>query len=238
MGSVAELSDVSNVPETPGWTGKLSALGDFASRRLAADDVQWLDEWLSACVRTSQQQLGTRWMEVYLSAPLWRFVLGPGVMGPTWWCGVMMPSCDNVGRYFPLLVLQPRSVMAFDSAGLTHLDRWWAHLTQAAQHTLQEGATVQAFEQALHSAPAWPAAATAWPAVDAQQARRQCPVPQTSALDLGLALLAGHVQQRLHGHSLWWAMAASAAPAAPGAVVSLAGLPPPAAFASLLHGRW
>jgi type VI secretion system protein ImpM len=229
MAAAADLSD------TPGWYGKLSPLGDFASRRLPADDVQWLDDWLSACVRESQQQLGPRWMEVYLSAPLWRFVLGPGVMGPTWWCGVMMPSCDNVGRYFPLMLLQARTSMAFDSAGLAHLDRWWAHLTQAAQHTLQENATVQAFEQALQAAPAWPAAAGPWPPVDAQQARRQCPVPQTSTLDLGLALLAGHVQQRLHGHSLWWAVAEGLAP---GAVVSLPGLPPPAAFASLLRGRW
>jgi type VI secretion system protein ImpM len=221
--------------DTPGWYGKLSPLGDFASRRLPADDVQWLDDWLSACVRSSQQQLGERWMQVYLSAPVWRFVLGPGVMGDSWWCGLMMPSCDNVGRYFPLLVLQARTSVAMDAVGLAHLDRWWAHLTDAAQHTLQEGSTVQAFEQALLAAPAWPAAVPHWPAIDAQQARRQCPVPQISTLDLSLALLAGHAQQRLQGHSLWWAMAAGAAP---GAVVSLPGLPPPAAFASLLHGRW
>jgi type VI secretion system protein ImpM len=220
---------------TPGWYGKLSSLGDFASRRLPADDVQWLDDWLSACVRSSQEQLGARWMEVYLSAPVWRFVLGPGVMGPSWWCGVLMPSCDNVGRYFPLLVLQARPAMPVDVVGLAHLDRWWAHVTEAAQLTLQEGATVQAFEQALRLAPSWPAAGTHWPAVDVQQARRQCPVPQTSTLDLSLALLAGHVQQRLQGHSLWWALAGGEGP---GAVVSLPGLPPPTAFASLLRGRW
>jgi type VI secretion system protein ImpM len=229
MDAAADLSD------TPSWYGKLSSLGDFASRRLPADDLQWLDDWLSHSVRSSQQQLGAQWMTVYLSAPVWRFVWGPGVMGPTWWCGVMMPSCDNVGRYFPLLVLQARTSITMDVAGMAHLDRWWAHLIDAAQHTLQEGASVQAFEQALLAAPAWPATGTPWPAVDAQQARRQCPVPQTSTLDLSLALLTGHVQQRLHGHSLWWAMAAGDAP---GAVVTLPGLPPPAAFASLLRGRW
>jgi type VI secretion system protein ImpM len=90
---MAVAADLSDLSDAPGWYGKLSSLGDFASRRLPADDVQWLDDWLSACVRASQRQLGARWMEVYLSAPLWRFVLGPGVMGPTWWCGVMMPSC-------------------------------------------------------------------------------------------------------------------------------------------------
>jgi type VI secretion system protein ImpM len=224
-----------DVSDAPGWYGKLSSLGDFASRRLAADDVQWLDEWLSACVRASQQQLGARWLEVYLSAPLWRFVLGPGVMGPSWWCGVMMPSCDNVGRYFPLLVLQARASLAMDVAGLAHLDRWWAHLTDAAHHTLQESSTVQAFEEALRASPSWPAAPLHEPAPEAQQFWRRCPMPQTSALDLSLALMAGRLRQRLHGQSLWWAMAADAMP---GAVLTLPGLPPPAAFVSLLHGRW
>lgn len=223
-------------PNAPGWYGKLSSLGDFASRRLAADDVQWLDDWLSASVRTSQQQLGERWMEVYLSAPLWRFVLGPGVMGPQSWCGVMMPSCDNVGRYFPLLVMRSCATLALHADGLADLDRWWLHVGEAAQRTLLEGATPEAFEAALGAAPVLPEGVPG-PAIEPERAWRQSPASQATSLDLLLALTAGGIQRRLQGHSLWWAVANVAADG-PGATVILPGLPPPAAFATLLQGRW
>jgi type VI secretion system protein ImpM len=228
-----------STPQAPGWYGKLAMLGDFASRRLPHDDVQWLDEWLSACLQASRGQLGERWLEVYLSAPLWRFVLGPGVMGPSWWCGVMMASCDNVGRYFPLLVLQPSPQGPAERSALDHLDRWWAHVAQATQDTLAEGASLTAFEDALLAAPGWPQPVDAQrllvPGNDINRPWRHSPVPQTTSADLLVTLSLGAAAKSLQGHSLWWALADDSAP---GAVVSVPGLPPPPAFAQMLTGRW
>ena len=93
---------------TPGWFGKLSMLGDFASRRLDPAWIESCDRWLSASMQASQQQLGHDWLQTYLSAPVWRFAWAPGVVDQQWWFGVLMPSCDNVGRYFPLLIAQAR----------------------------------------------------------------------------------------------------------------------------------
>ena len=65
--------------EAPGWYGKLASLGDFASRRLTPEWVRICDNWLARSVAASNQQLGARWLEVYLSAPVWRFAWTPGV---------------------------------------------------------------------------------------------------------------------------------------------------------------
>jgi len=46
-----------------------------------------------------------RWLEAYLTSPVWRFVLSPGICGDGAYGGVMVPSVDRVGRYFPLTIV-------------------------------------------------------------------------------------------------------------------------------------
>jgi type VI secretion system protein ImpM len=226
--------------EAPGWYGKLATQGDFASRRLPQDWVQSCDQWLSQCVAASARQLGGRWLEVYLSAPVWRFAWGPGVADAQWWFGVLMPSCDNVGRYFPLMIAQPRAQAPADRIGLDHLDLWWAHVARAAMNTLAEGATLEAFESALHHAPPWPgsggrALPPLAPAADAGGRWRQATPPGASLSDLAFALAAGGLQQRLARASFWWPMQADDTP---GSCTLATGLPPPESFAELLRGGW
>jgi len=48
---------------------------------------------------------GEDWLDSYLTAPIWRFLLSSGVCGQMPMLGVMMPSVDRVGRYFPLTVV-------------------------------------------------------------------------------------------------------------------------------------
>ena len=88
-----------------GFYGKLPALGDFVGRRLGRDFVAPWDEWLQKVMSASRQQLGGGWLDAYLTSPLWRFVLAPGLCGEPARAGVLMPSCDRVGRYFPLAVV-------------------------------------------------------------------------------------------------------------------------------------
>jgi len=94
----------------PGWYGKLPALGDFASRRLPPLFVEPWDRWLATGL-ASWRQSDEAWLEAFLAAPIWRFALGAGVpfeQSPGY-AGVLMPSVDRVGRYFPLTVVRPRS---------------------------------------------------------------------------------------------------------------------------------
>jgi len=93
----------------PGWYGKLPALGDFAGRRLPPLFVEPWDHWL-ALGMSHWREHDPAWLEAFLAAPIWRFALGAGVpfdLSPGY-AGVMMPSVDRVGRYFPLTIARPR----------------------------------------------------------------------------------------------------------------------------------
>ncbi|MBV1881108.1 MAG: type VI secretion system-associated protein TagF [Pseudomonadales bacterium] len=90
-----------------GIYGKIPAHGDFVSRRLNNDFIRYWDEWLQRGIATSQEQLGERWLNHYLVSPIWRFVLSPGVVDDSGWTGVLIPSVDSVGRYFPLTIAMP-----------------------------------------------------------------------------------------------------------------------------------
>ena len=91
-------------PAAPGFFGKVSSHGDFVSRRLPPDFVQAWDNWLQQCLHASRQQLGSAWLAHYLTSPIWRFVLSHGVLNEGRWAGILMPSVDQVGRYFPFTI--------------------------------------------------------------------------------------------------------------------------------------
>src|SRR5262249_2958329 len=106
-----------------GWHGKLPTLGDFATRRLAADFVHSWDAWLSEQLPALRQQ--PDWLEAYLASPSWRFLLMPGVLpgpsGETAWAGVLMPSVDRVGRYYPMTLAQPLPALPRGEAAIDAL---------------------------------------------------------------------------------------------------------------------
>ncbi|MBC7957519.1 MAG: type VI secretion system-associated protein TagF, partial [Cytophagales bacterium] len=139
--------------EAPGWYGKLPMLGDFAGRRLPQNFVDACDAWLARGVEQSRAQLGERWLDVYLTGPIWRFAWAPGVVDEKWWLGVMMPSVDKVGRYFPLLIAREAAALPATAEGLNQLQAWYGHLGASALGTLRPGATLEDFESTLARAP-------------------------------------------------------------------------------------
>jgi type VI secretion system protein ImpM len=200
--------------DAPGWYGKLAALGDFAQRRVSPEWVQACDAWLSHAMRAGSEQLGAGWFEVYLTAPLLRFAWAPGVMGDGWWFGVLMPSCDAVGRYFPLLIAQPRLRAPSDRVALDHLELWYERVAQAALHTLHDQASLEDFEAILAELPPWPSV------------RHLPPGPTATLAEQMHAMAARELLERLRRCSLWWH--------AGGGISVLPGLPDAAAFVDLL----
>ena len=223
-----------DVREGPGWYGKLAALGDFAHRRLPPEWLRACDGWLAGALHGAREQLGSRWLDVYLTAPVLRFAWAPGVVDRQWWFGLLMPSCDSVGRYFPLLIAQPRVQAPQDRIALDHLERWYAHLAQAAMATLQAGeGSVQALEAALQEAPPWPtpgraAALSVQPSGRAEQLRLGRPAPLSHWVH---ALAARELHARLAGCTLWWRCSAEGSD---DSLAILPGLPDGTAFAALL----
>ncbi|SEL36421.1 type VI secretion system protein ImpM [Roseateles sp. YR242] len=197
-------ADPSSAELTPGWYGKLAPLGDFAQRRLPTHWVRHCDPWLSQLMRELPSVLGPNWLDLYLTAPVIRFAWAPGVVDMKWWFGVLMPSCDNVGRYFPLVIAQQRSDPPVDRAGLEHLERWYNVLSQAALHTLEDGASLESFEQRLAAAPAFPASAAAAIPLPEAAHRWQTFSPPSPSLPTGMAMLAaGELLERLAGCTVW-----------------------------------
>ncbi len=90
-----------------GWYGKLPILGDFTRRHLPPAFIDPWDDWLQAGIAGSRAALGGAWLDHYLTAHVWHFVLMPGVLGPPAWAGVCRPSVDRVGRYFPFTLAAP-----------------------------------------------------------------------------------------------------------------------------------
>ena len=87
---------------TPGFFGKIPSHGDFISRRLPRQFIEPWDQWLQGGISASREQLGQEWLNIFLVSPIWQFGLMPGLCGDEAWVGVMMPSVDKVGRYYPL----------------------------------------------------------------------------------------------------------------------------------------
>jgi type VI secretion system protein ImpM len=88
-----------------GFFGKLPSHGDFLRRRVSDAFVDAWDAWLRECLTSSRTALGARWLDVYLTSPAWRFVCAAGACGPAPVVGLLAPSVDQVGRYFPITLV-------------------------------------------------------------------------------------------------------------------------------------
>ena len=103
---------------TFGAFGKIPSVGDFFRINAPPGFASVWDEWLQRCLVSGAHGYGPRWDGLYMSVPIWRFCLSPGVAGPAAILGVLMPSVDRVGRRFPLTLMAPLPDMA--SALRTH----------------------------------------------------------------------------------------------------------------------
>jgi type VI secretion system protein ImpM len=182
---------------TPGWYGKLPSLGDFASRRLPPLFVEPWDHWLAdglAAWRDSDPD----WLEAFLAAPTWRFAIGAGVpfkQSPGY-AGVLMPSVDRVGRYFPLTVVRPRGATE-DQVPAAWL-RVLESLAVAALHddwnAERFDAELETIDEAADAGPAWPEAGRTlwWCELDGEVSAPLATtgLPETAAL---VRLLAGRL---------------------------------------------
>jgi type VI secretion system protein ImpM len=218
-----------------GWFGKLPALGDFGSRRLPADMVARCDAWLSAGLAASQHQLGPQWLDTYLNAPIWRFAWAPGLAGPDGWIGVLMPSVDRVGRYFPLLVAAPCPLERLAGLDLDATDAWLDRIAAIAHGSLDATARIDDLEAALQATPL-PGAPAVTDAGGASGSMRAGAAPGTPLRTLvhrlaGLSLLMPTPDQP---HSLWWS---GTAPDWPSSLRRTPGLPTADDFTALLDGR-
>jgi type VI secretion system protein ImpM len=128
--------------------------GDFIARRMPAAFSEGWDRWLQAAIAGSRDRLGPQWRESYLSMPVWRFVLSPGMLTPNAWAGLVAPSVDAVGRYFPLAIASALPSTSLDLVRtLLAAEQWLDAMEAAALDALAPRADIAALDAAIAAQP-------------------------------------------------------------------------------------
>lgn len=222
-----------------GWYGKIACLGDFASRRLAPEFISRWDGWLQQVMSASRGHLGEAWLDAYLTSPVWRFILFPGLCGESSWVGVFMPSVDKVGRYFPVTIACETAAFASTEREFNALADWLDRIEALALSTLDTVRTVQEFDDALITlrmpSAAPPRVVLARQLVGVLRSDEAAMFTLPSDDELAQTLMgAGSsvLREAVRGSSLWWA------PGGPGAgapLLACRGLPDGARFTAMLR---
>ena len=232
---------------TVGFYGKLPSHGDFLRRRASDAFVHAWDSWLQAGMTSSRAGLGEAWLDVYLTSPAWRFACDAGACGSSPVAGVMVPSIDRVGRYFPLTIVAElpidlavttvatRGVPFFDAAERllvetlaaepVNFERFDARVTDLSR----ELAWVDDEDEVMlepEAAAVLKGGAGGW----------QVPIDSTGQLNgVFEQLLARHLSLAYRPLVLWWTEGSAIVD--PSCLIG-AGLPPASTFGGFLNGAW
>lgn len=143
----------------PAWYGKLPGMGDFAHRRMPEHFLSTWDAWLQGGLHGLRSR-DPAWVDHYLQGPLWCFALGAGIAGLRPWVGVMMPSVDSAGRYFPLTLAAElvRGTAELEGGAAAACRQFWALSAEAAMQGLDQDMDAARFDGMLQErfgAAAW-----------------------------------------------------------------------------------
>jgi type VI secretion system protein ImpM len=209
-----------------GLYGKLASRGDFVSRGLPQSFIGPWDSWLAAGLLASQTALGSQWLNAYLVSPLWRFALAAGVCGPQAVVGVVMPSIDRVGRYFPLTIAALLDQDSDLGSLVSGPDHWFEQVEALLLATLDDTASFEALESGLQAL----GAPMPKPRVPGSRfaGLRQFAVNDPEARGAVLA------EWACEGSSFWWGRGS---PQISPMLLGCQGLPPANDFAQFLLGQ-
>ncbi len=230
-----------------GFYGKLPFKGDFLQRRAPQEFVDGWDAWLQECMHASRRKLGDAWLDAYLTGPVWRFALDAGVCGSAAYAGIVVPSVDRVGRYFPLTVVA-RLADGCSLLDVACADGWFDAAERLVLSALEaEDLDIDAFEEQVAALrePLAPVTLARSPSltglIGASPFPRdsQCwhvPLDAASGLQHALNAVAyRELSRALQPLALWWTDGSAALGPA---WLTTRGLPAAEAFAAMLTGEW
>ncbi|MGZ5904564.1 MAG: type VI secretion system-associated protein TagF [Reyranella sp.] len=139
-----------------GLFGKLPARGDFVRENLPRDFIDSWDAWWQRGLGETQHRPRDEWTAAWLEAPVWRFLLPPGLCGRNGVLGIWLPSVDKAGRYSPLTIAATAPVDWAPSVGA--MTSFLAAAEQAGcdalEHDLAPGDLLQRIQDAFVAADA------------------------------------------------------------------------------------
>jgi len=102
--------------------GKHPGAADFEQHHVSPEAVRLWHQWIRETLKALRNGNQSIWPSVYLQSPPWFFSVIEKKLGKDQrWLGVLMPSMDSVGRYFPM-------VLSFS------VDRRWPALLALVAH--------------------------------------------------------------------------------------------------------
>ncbi len=231
-----------------GLYGKLPSHGDFLRRRTSDGFVSTWDAWLQQCMSASRSALGDRWLDVYLTSPAWRFSAAAGACGAAPLAGLMVPSVDRVGRYFPLTIVAELPSHVSPVAAAAGAPRFYERAERLVIDTLEaDRVDFESFDEHVARLAEELSALSLRPSVlltegasilSIEPGAHGCRVPIGSPAQLSSVfeqLLAACLSTEYAPLMVWWTDGSSIVE--PSCVIST-GLPHPDAFAAFLEGSW
>ncbi len=221
-----------------GLFGKVPQQGDFVQLHLPESFVETWHSWLQAALTITQEQLDEHWLELYLTSPVWRFALAPGVCGQQAAMGVLIPSVDEVGRYYPLCLAVSGAYPVW-AAYLNGSD-WYAQAEAVAVSALREDCGYMALVEQLEALPlpelpASPRYTTQPPFHGMDRGWVIEDAPDLAGNDIALALLDRAYNRWLGAYSLWWTDGSERIDPC---LLVAPGLPETGQMAAMLDGDW
>ena len=217
-------------------------------RRAPQGFVDVWDAWLAECLHVSRQQLGERWLDLYLTSPVWRFVLAEGICGEGAYAGVMLPSVDRVGRYFPLTIVAPLEAGSCILEAACDTGRaWFDAAEQLALRALDASdLDLQAFDAEVDGLPGLGASGALADSNQLMDLVAQSGFPgRGSPSHISMlgetpqravnAFASIELQKAFRPCALWWTQGSEAVQ--PGWLVT-SGLPSPSGYVAMLSGQW
>ena len=143
---------MNSITNGPGFFGKLPSNGDFVTRRLPRIPfLNTWDEWLQQAMAKSREQLKDSWLNIYLTSPIWRFTLSSGLCGDNAWAGLLMPSVDKVGRYFPLTIAIELNNTVHPLQLMEDATDWFQDAEDVALSALEDDLKLEQFDRRVES---------------------------------------------------------------------------------------
>jgi type VI secretion system protein ImpM len=226
-----------------GYHGKVPSHGDFVSRGLPPTFMGPWDLWLQEAIHSSRQQLKGDWLDYYLTSPIYRFVLSPGICGDSTWMGIIMPSVDKVGRYYPMTIcrMDKQSANPFT---LLHSDtEWFDQIELLARSCLNDNFNLDGFYHAICQLSPQPLNQTGGNG-DSQTAPNGCYFPRALRQPLSStdeipgilpAILDRLLKEHHFAYSVWYTQGSeNVSPS----LLTCIGFPPFDGIAALFDGNW
>lgn len=133
----------------PAWYGKVPGTGDFVNRRLPSALAAWWERWLQHGMAALRQRAPGELERHYAVAPLWNFAIPVGAGAQCVQFGCLAPSCDRVGRYYPLMVTLAIAANDYDSALIERAGTFYREAGEVLLDAIRLGRTPEQIERAL-----------------------------------------------------------------------------------------